>query len=66
MTPETGRRGWGMIETGEISDVRDGEGSVLAEIIQTPLFKDMLNNYLSNIDPRKGPATAKVILWEDP
>jgi hypothetical protein len=55
-----------MIETMKVSDARDGEGSVLAEIIRTPLFKDMLNNYLSEIDPRRGAATAKVILWEDP
>lgn len=55
-----------MIETGKMSDARDGEGSVLAEIIRTPLFKDMFNNYLSEIDPRRGAATAKVIIWEDP
>jgi hypothetical protein len=66
MTLEAERRGMGMVETGKISEARDGEGSVLAEIIRTPLFKDMLNNYLSEIDPKRGSATAKVILWEDP
>ncbi|MBW2638272.1 MAG: hypothetical protein JRC86_12285 [Deltaproteobacteria bacterium] len=55
-----------MAETGKMSEARAGDGSVLAEIIRTPLFKDMLNNYLREIDPRKGSATAKVILWEDP
>jgi hypothetical protein len=66
MTLEAERRGMGMVETGKISEARDGEGSVLGEIIRTPLFKDMLNNYLSEIDPKRGSATAKVILWEDP
>lgn len=54
-----------MIETGIMPDVKE-EGSVLAEIIRTPFFKDMLNNYLSEIDPRRGTATAKVLIWEDP
>jgi hypothetical protein len=66
MTLEAGRRERGMIETMKMSEARNGEGSVLAEIIRTPLFKDMLNNYLSEIDPRRGAASAKVILWEDP
>jgi hypothetical protein len=66
MIPKAERRERGMVETGKRSDARDGEGSVLAEIIRTPLFKDILNNYLREIDPRRGAATAKVILWEDP
>ncbi len=55
-----------MIETGKMPDMKGGEGSVLAEIIRTPLFKDMLNNSLSEIDPGRGSTTAKVIIWEDP
>jgi len=62
---EVGREGK-MIETGEMPDMKGGEGSVLAEIIRTPLFKDMLNTSLSEIDPGRGSTTAKVILWEDP
>jgi hypothetical protein len=49
-----------MNETGRV------EGSVLAELIRTPLFKDMLNNCLSEIDPERGAATARTIIWEDP
>lgn len=66
MTPKAERREKRMIETGKMSEARGGEGSVLAEIIRTPLFKDILNNYLNDVDPRRGSTTAKVILWEDP
>lgn len=41
-------------------------GSVMAEIIRTPLFKEILNNYLNEIDPKAGAETARTLLWEDP
>lgn len=41
-------------------------GGVMAEIIRTPLFKEILNNYLNEIDPKAGAETARTLLWEDP
>lgn len=55
-----------MEEIGEILNERAGEASVLAELIRTPLFKDMLNNCLSDIKPERGASTARSIIWEDP
>jgi hypothetical protein len=53
-------------ETRETLNNKDQQASVLAELIRTPLFKDMLNNCLSDIDPERGASTARTIIWEDP
>jgi hypothetical protein len=55
-----------MSQTKEMADIREQEGSVLAELIRTPLFKDIFNNCLNEIDPKRGAATARTLLWEDP
>lgn len=52
----------GAVLTGEGGEAR----GVLAEIIRTPLFKEILNNYLSEIDPKAGAETARTLIWEDP
>lgn len=41
-------------------------GSVLEEALKTPFIKDILRDYLNNIDPATGSRTVKTILWQDP
>ncbi|TFG38447.1 MAG: hypothetical protein E4H39_00250 [Syntrophobacterales bacterium] len=55
-----------MSETREMSAIDGEKGSVLAEIIRTPLFKEILNNSLRDIDPARGATAARTLLWEDP
>jgi len=50
----------------EIMDNEDQGGGILKEILRTPLFKDILRDYLSNIDPKNGPSMVKTLVWEDP
>ncbi len=49
-----------------IMDGKDQEGGILKEILRTPLFKDILRDYLNNIDPKGGPVFVKTLVWEDP
>jgi len=44
---------------------REQGGGVLKEILKTPVFKDILRDYLGNIDPQNGRSMAKTFLWED-
>ena len=41
-------------------------GSVLEEVLKTPFVKDILRDYLNNIDPATGSRMVKTILWQDP
>lgn len=39
---------------------------VLREILRTPLFKDILKNVLSEVDPQAGPPLVRTLILEDP
>jgi len=40
-------------------------GGVLKEILKTPVLKDILRDYLNNIDPQNGRSMVKTFLWQD-
>lgn len=40
--------------------------SVLEEVLKTPFIKDILRDYLNNIDPATGSRTVRTLLWQDP
>ena len=52
----------------EIEQIINSEqgGGVFREILKTPLFKEILRDYLNNIDPQTGSSSVKTFLWEDP
>lgn len=60
----------GDIAGGEESDSAEteptaGSAGVLAEILRTSFLKDMLREGLNSVDPEKGRAAARALLWED-
>ncbi|MEA3222906.1 MAG: hypothetical protein U9P49_07060 [Thermodesulfobacteriota bacterium] len=50
----------------QILDSNEKSGGILKEILRTPLFKDIIRDYLSNIDPKNGTSMIKTLIWEDP
>lgn len=41
------------------------KGSVIREILVTPVFKEILRGHLRGIDTRKAPEMIKTIMWQD-
>ncbi|MCD6570587.1 MAG: hypothetical protein J7L53_07790 [Deltaproteobacteria bacterium] len=50
----------------QILDSNEESGGILKEILRTPLFKDIIRDYLNNIDPKNGASMIKTLIWEDP